>query len=233
VDKEWGVIIHLPSTGEPECSLQWIDLEAGYGGLIYASGLMEYRKLKVLTPMLPGGMVPDRKAVMLPEAPEWMEPEDTAPQLTLVQGGADAAPPAMAVAPEPANENGVKVDLTLDAQVYAWLVARMQRIGALYEDGNQGPALMLVKRWPSTVPQPLPDTLSPVQVEDLATQLDIIEREYQLPFGDPRPGVVGKPTRPKPEAKPARKATPVSKAVAKAAAKRTTNRKTTNKETGK
>jgi hypothetical protein len=111
--------------------------------------------------------------------------------------------------------------------VHAWLVDRMATLGALWEQGTQGPLNMLMQRWPSTVPQPLPAILSPVQVEDLVTQLDIIEREYETPFTPPRPGTPpGKPTRPKAEP-PKRRATPASKAVAKAAAKRTTTKKET------
>lgn len=30
INKKWGVIIHLPSTGEVECTLHWIDLDFGW-----------------------------------------------------------------------------------------------------------------------------------------------------------------------------------------------------------
>lgn len=192
VDREWGVVIHLPATGEPDCTLHWLDLEAGFGGLIYASGLMEYRTLKVMAPFNMG-VVPDRKAVALPEAPEWapVEDEPLVAKLELVPPPEDR----LTAAPEPVD---------LEAATYAWIVDRMTVLGERWEKGQVGPLNMLMQRWPSTVPQPLPEKLSPVQVEDMARQLDIIEREYELPLTPPRPGMVGKITRPKadPEAKP-------------------------------
>lgn len=44
VNQEWGVIIHLPSTGEPECTLHWINLSIGLEVAEEAVRIREMRK---------------------------------------------------------------------------------------------------------------------------------------------------------------------------------------------
>lgn len=43
INQKWGVIIHLPSTGEPHCSLHWINLE--FGGTVLETAVT-LRKLR-------------------------------------------------------------------------------------------------------------------------------------------------------------------------------------------
>ncbi len=64
-----------------------------------------------------------------------------------------------------------------------WLRDRVRALA-----GHPAAVADLRARWPSTVPQPLPEIPSPVMVEDLATALDRVEAAHKIPFGASRPG---------------------------------------------
>lgn len=215
VDREWGVVIHLPATGEPSCTLHWLDLETGYGGLIYAAGLMEYRTLKVMAPFN-GGVVPERMPRALPVPPDEV--------VELDEDGEAAAPvPHLTVVPDPMPAPAMvsQVEATPE-NLRAWLAERIRAVASATD--KPGAVAMLMQRWPAhTVPQPLPEVLSPVQVEDVARLLDIVEREYVLPFAPARPGLTvaelkaSQPPRPAADTKVAKKATTRKRTAKKAA----------------
>lgn len=137
VDRETGLIIHLPSTGTG-CELHAVDLTVGYDALITAMEVREWRKVKPLTRYRP---------------------------ISVGTGGADA--------------------------VRNWLRERIQTVAA---STDTAVALTdLARRWPPTVPQPLPAELTAQQVTDLAAVLDQVEAAHQIPFGSPKPGTQATP----------------------------------------
>lgn len=190
VDRETGIVVHLPAVGEPVAALYQLDLELGFTGLNLAVAVMDYQNEKVMTPYEPGLEV---EAVAPGDAYAWLAAE------------------MGATPPEQVDRGPAEPVTDLAQATYDWLV---QRMSAVAEAGAVGE---LVHLWPATVPQPLPKPPAPLagyQVHDLVTVLERIEREHELPFTLPRPGSPPPKRTPRkapPKAAPRKRNTPTNK----------------------
>lgn len=70
-----------------------------------------------------------------------------------------------------------------EVSVREWLAGRVQALA-----GHAQAVSDLRNRWPSSVPQPLPDEPTVDQARALEGVLDALEAKYQIPLGPPRPG---------------------------------------------
>jgi len=78
------------------------------------------------------------------------------------------------------------------ADTPAWFQERGQAIAAVPAALEQ-----LRRLWPSSVPQPLPPTLTDSQTADLDRAMSVVETNHQIPFTRQQPGVVKQATKTK------------------------------------
>ena len=70
-----------------------------------------------------------------------------------------------------------------ESAIYDWFVSRVEAL-----KGNKDAVALLRSLWPDSVPQPFPKEATEGQADAMDAVLNKVERQFQLPFQDPRPG---------------------------------------------
>jgi hypothetical protein len=194
INRQWGIIVHMPVEFPGTCEFLWVDLEVGRHGAYIVQLIKTWRK------MWRSGEFDMPPLQLSPTEPTcWCRmPEDTSlvhqieapcyPHVTALQSETVTmttildAPVAESTKPPSVEGNGSTYGV---AEYTAWFKTRINLIAV-----NEGARRRLTTIWPPGLPTPK-QGIDDTHVPAIRQLLDQIEAEYQLGFVEGGPPTTG------------------------------------------